>query len=457
MIARSAAALAITAAAAACNTAGDVVVIGGLREATSMRALASRDLDLLFVIDSSPSMADKQTALAESFPRMIDKLSQIDGGLPDLHLGVISSDMGTQGSTGAPGPAVGVPGAGGCSGVGDDGALLHPGDPALLDGFVSDIADPAHPGERIRNYAGELRDEVSRLVQLGATGCGFEQHLAALRRSLVNPANAGFFRPAANLAVVILADEDDCSVRDPALFGSDPALGPAQSFRCFEHGVVCDPDAPRAVGDKRGCRPRDGVQLIESVDALAGAVLGGKRDPRQVMVAAIAGDPEPVRVQLEALPGGPVAMLAPSCAFDGPTGGQHADPGVRLAGFLRAFPGRAQLTSICSADLTAPLDAIGATAKRLIGDPCIDTRELADASADPGVQPACDVVDVRDAAPGDPRSLAMCGGDGATDCYAMVADPVACPASDDHLRIVFRRTTAVAPDTWTHVRCQRAP
>ena len=64
---------------------------------------------------------------------------------------------------------------------------------------------------------------------------------------------AAFFRPEANLAIVILADEDDCSLLDPALLGTSAELGPLSAFRCFEHGVVCDPDAPRS--PRGGARP----------------------------------------------------------------------------------------------------------------------------------------------------------------------------------------------------------
>ena len=450
MIARAALALALL----GCNTTP--YVVGDLHEVAALRAVPNRDLDLLFVIDNSPSMADKQAALADSFPRMIDKLSQLEGGLPNLHIGVITSDMGTQGASGAPGPAFGVPGAGGCSGVGDDGALQHAGDPALPAAYIVDVADPAAPGFRMRNYSGELRDEVARLVQVGEAGCGFEQHLAALRRALGNPANAGFLRSEANLAVVILADEDDCSVHDAALFGNDPALGPLQSFRCFEHGVICDPDAPRTPGAKHACRPRDGAPLVEPVAPLVAAVLAAKPDPRQVMVAAVAGDPAPVSVVLDSSAGAPIATLAPSCAFAGAAGAEHADPAVRLAAFLDGFPGRSQLTSICSADLAAPLDAIGATARRLVGDPCIDTTALADTSPAPGLQPACDVFDLRDSAMNAPAVLPPC--DAATpDCYTLAADAAACPAGDDHLRLTLRRSRPAAADTWTHVRCQRAP
>lgn len=450
MIARAALCLAL---AAGCNTTP--YVVGDLHEVAALRAVPDRDLDLLFVIDNSPSMADKQAALAASFPRMIDKLAQLDGGLPDLHIGVITTDMGTQGATGAPAPAFGVPGRGGCAGTGDDGALQHAGDPMLPAAFIVDVADATRPDGRQRNYTGELRDEVAGLVQVGEGGCGFEQPLAALRRSLTNPANAGFLRSDANLAVVILADEDDCSVRDPALFGGDPALGPLQSFRCFEHGVICDPDAPRTPGTKQGCRPREGAPLIEPVAPLIDALLAARPDPRQVMVAAVVGDPAPVAVTLDASAGAPVATLAPSCSFAGTAGASHADPAVRLAAFVAGFPGRSQLASICSADLAAPLDAIGATAKRLIGDPCIDTSALADTSPEPGIQPACHVFDLRDSASDAPVPLPPCDG-AAPDCYALVSDAARCPAGDDHLRLGLRRSRAAAADTWTHVRCQRA-
>jgi len=447
----------VCASVVACNTAD--IVVGDLQEVAVIRAVPDRDLDLLFVIDNSPSMADKQASLAANFRRIIDKLVQLDGGLPSLHIGVVTSDMGTQGSAVATrGAPIGVLGNGGCAGVGGDGALVHGGDPQLVQGFIADVDDPASPGGRLRNYDGDLVDEFARLAQVGAGGCGFEQHLAAMRRAVSSPANAGFLRPDANLAVVILADEDDCSALDPALFGPDSAaLGPLESFRCFEFGVACDPDAPRTPGDKRQCTPRTTSTLVEPVGPFVDALLAVKSDPRKVMVAGIVGDPAPVQVELVAPPGGsPIPTLAPSCQFTGPSGTERADPAVRLAAFLGSFPGRTQLTSICDSDLSSSLDAIGATAKQLIGDPCIDTTSLTDRSVDPGVQPACEVTDVRDAAPDQPIALPACpDGAAAADCYTFVTDAVACPASADHLRVRLQRTGAVTADTWTHVRCQR--
>src|SRR5262245_681481 len=54
----------------------------------------SRDLDLLFVIDNSNSMMEEQAALASALPRFVDALSGAAGGLPNLHVGVISADVG---------------------------------------------------------------------------------------------------------------------------------------------------------------------------------------------------------------------------------------------------------------------------------------------------------------------------------------------------------------------------
>src|SRR5438128_6566079 len=68
----------------------------------------NRNVDLLFIIDDSPSMADKQTNLANNFPNFINVLNTIQGGLPDAHIGVATSDVGSKGTpAAAPGPAIG--------------------------------------------------------------------------------------------------------------------------------------------------------------------------------------------------------------------------------------------------------------------------------------------------------------------------------------------------------------
>jgi hypothetical protein len=441
--------LAALAALAACNAS--TIVVGELQEVTALKAIPNRKLDLLFVVDDSNGMLDLQLALGQSLPRMLDVLSRLDGGLPDLHVGVVSSDMGTLASgSPTPAPSIGVVGQGGCVGAGLDGAL-QARSAALQARYLSDVAAP--DGARVRNYTGALPDVLAELVALGAGGCGFEQPLAATRRALANPLNAGFLREDANLAVVLVSDEDDCSARDPALFGPEsPELGPLASFRCTRFGVVCDPD-DLAPGPKTGCAPRASSLLVEDVQPFADALVAAKPDPRMVTAAAIVGDPEPFALELQAPPGGgtPQLSLAHSCQFQGASGGEVADPAVRLAAFVDAFPG-SQLASICSADLGPAVTAASGALRKLLGEPCLDAP-LADASPEPGLQPACEVVDVRDSAPGRARALPGCA-TGAADCFEIVSDEAACPSAPDHLRVRFRRATEVTDDTWSHVRCQ---
>jgi hypothetical protein len=316
----------------------------------------------------------------------------------------------------------------------------------MTERFISDVADGN--GGRTTNYTGALRDEFGTLALVGAQGCGFEQHLGALRRALDNnPTNAGFLRPDANLAVIVLADEDDCSIADSAFFGTDPALGPLQSFRCTRFGLACDQDV-NAVGDKTNCGPQATSPYLDDVQPFADLLVGLKGDARKVMVAGIVGDPSPVAVELTTPPGGgsPILSLAHSCAYATPDGTsvQNADPAVRISSFLDQFPGRSRLTSICNPDLSDAIGDIGLSAKALMGDPCLTQNILAD---------TCDVTDIRDSAPDDAFHLPRCADGGAT-CFDVVADATACPNTPDHLRVQIHRDVDPAADTWTHVRCQ---
>jgi hypothetical protein len=442
----------VCAALGACHSS---VVVGDLEEVTTLRAIPNRNLDILFVIDNSGSMAEQQAALAANFPRMMDVLEQLDGPLPDLHIGVTTSDVGTTSVTGMIGPDVGIVGSGGCTGHGDNGALRTS---AALGGaaFISDVA--LADGTRARNYTGALRDVFAEIAQVGATGCGFEQHFAAMSRAFTNPANAGFLRTDANLAVVIVADEDDCSVLDIAMLGADTGtMGPLDSFRCTRYGIKCEPDDMINPGSKVDCKPRTIAPLVSDIQPFIDTLVDIKGgDPRAVMVAGIVGPPEPFEIGMQSLGGMPTMTLFPSCTFAGVGGSEDAAPAVRIAAFLDAFPGRSQLTSICSADLSIALSQIGASAKKLVGDPCLDTQNLADASPDPGLQPACEVFDIRDSAPTAPSALGLCGGGAAADCFEITADPIACPSAPGNLRVRIQRTAIPTADTWTHVRCQRA-
>ncbi|MGB8298622.1 MAG: hypothetical protein WCG85_24615 [Polyangia bacterium] len=225
-----------------------------------------RNIDILFMVDNSPSMDPKQHALATNFPKMINALEQLPGGLPDVHIGVVSSNMGA--GNGAMGGNCGT-------GLGDQG-LLWGNDPnnmiasvaagsAYTPSFpgcglnpgarwIEDTQDPNNPG-RIQNYDSanhQLADVFSCLAQaVGVQGCGEEHQLQATRVALIpqpgiNDANAGFLRSDAYLAIVLITDEDDCSASNNNQDNDDMFdmvtkrdVGDTTSLRCAARGHLC--------------------------------------------------------------------------------------------------------------------------------------------------------------------------------------------------------------------------
>jgi hypothetical protein len=196
----------------------------------------NRDLDLLFMVDNSLGMTQLQAKFLADFPAFTQVLNNLPEGLPNIHLAVISSDMGA-GKFAVPNCVIG----------GDQGLFQSsPRGTCISSGlaagatFISNI-------NGVANYTGTLENAFTCIADLGSTGCGFEQPLASIARALGadNPGaqnqpqppttNAGFLRPNAYLAIVAVTNEDDCSVPassdqfDPSsLLVTDP-LGPLTS------------------------------------------------------------------------------------------------------------------------------------------------------------------------------------------------------------------------------------
>ncbi len=206
---------------------------------------AIENVDVLFEIDNSNSMAENQANLSRNFQLLINQLvnppNNPSTGRPDhppvksLHVGVISSDLGTPGSV--------VPSCAN-SDTGDDG-LLNP----IKNGLAIRTHQPwttAPPGRRPTRCTNDPNQYPSFLTftstgsmptnpttfaddfvcnaYLSTGGCGLEQQLESAYRALVvrNPReatgntdpNAGFVRDNAVLAIVMVTDEEDGSVRD---------------------------------------------------------------------------------------------------------------------------------------------------------------------------------------------------------------------------------------------------
>jgi hypothetical protein len=447
----------------------------GPRETREFPIQSNRDVDLLFLIDDSSSMSDKQANLAANFSKLIAVLDALPGGLPNLHIGITTSDLGTKGvDDPAPGPPVGG-GPSTCRDLGKNGALQLYGAPVTGSPYVIDIADAA--GNRMRNYTGNLSDVFAQIAKgAGANGCGFEQTLGAVQRALDpdNTANRGFVRPDAYLGVMIITDEDDCSLSHSALITPDPGMvamfGELQSFRCTRFGIVCDQggktaDEMNQPGPKAACHADDSSPYLTKVSDHVAFLRNLKPDPSKLFVAAIAGPTEPFATELRTVTGfpKPIMGLAHSCTYvDGVGAAEVADPPVRIQAFLDQFQDRSAFSPICQRDLSGGLQAFGDLLKAAIGDPCI-AGTLADVNlGTPGAQHECavTVITKRDQPRPTETSLARCSPDDATarnkPCWRLVTDAASCPAGD-HVLVKVEGDDQLASDARIRASCVIEP
>jgi hypothetical protein len=460
-------ALLTTAGLAGCpdRTISEVIPDQARVETKDIPVNINRDIDILFLIDKSPTMADEQAALTANFPRFMQILAQIEGGIPNIHVGVISQDIG----------AGGISVGGNCSGAGDNGNLLATpritGCTPPNGNFISDIEGSAGQ-PRIKNYTGTLENTFSCIATLGPNGCGFEQHLGSLRKALVgNAANASFLRPNAFLAIIIISDEDDCTARDPAIFNpNNTAVGPLADFRCFEYGWECDEGTmSRTAGTYTNCRPRTNSPYLHHPDEFVAAIKALKSDPKNIIVSTIIGpsartDPSvrDTRVIIDSSSGVSVPRVQPSCT----NGSQNAFPMPRLFHFAQQFPERNSFYSLCNDDLGAGLAQIAQLIRRVVGNPCfesdLDTTDLD--PNNPGTQLECTVSDVSNR--GKPNEVEVIippckmadattpAPDARQPCWYVKPDPVKCEAYPTKLTFaVHPEQRGAPPDTHTIVQC----
>ncbi|HET7543306.1 MAG TPA: hypothetical protein VFK05_25710 [Polyangiaceae bacterium] len=279
----------------------------------------SDKLDVLFVIDNSISMADKQHLLSTSLPSFVSRLANpwcvdaqgkpvatqpLNGAMAcssgtrerppvnDLHLGVITSSLGSHGGDV-------------CATA--SSANEHPDDHGmLLPTQRSNLPSYNNSGYLVYNPTGEtgvanitsVIADLQTIVNAGESGCGYEAPLEAMYRFLVDPEppssvekvngvstptavndallaqRKAFLRPDSAVAIVILSDENDCSIRDDSVgwfVGS-------QTLRMPRSTTACDsnPNDPCC----RSCAlieslPPGSCQLL-SADANCKAVTSGQ-------------------------------------------------------------------------------------------------------------------------------------------------------------------------------------
>jgi len=410
----------------------------GCEIAAEFAAHETRDVDILFVIDNSPDMGPKQDLLIAAFPDLVQHVGQLPGGLPNLKLGVISTNMGT------PPHALAM-----CDGAGDDGVLQNtPRIGACIppEGgarYIMDIDDGA--GGRTRNYTGPIEDVFACIAKLGENGCDFERPFDALKRALdgTQGLNEGFPRGGSYLAVVFLTAEDDCSSADPTLYDPSATIGPLAEYRCTEFGVVCDGMVlPRSAGTYQACESRQDSPYMPHPETYAG-FLYEQRSYAQLFVAAIAGDAEPFSVEQS----GYLTLLASSCAG----GPGEADPAIRIRDFINMFSSASE--SICDDDYRAIMNEVGEGIGKLINGSCLQ-GPLRDVKPAPGLQPDCVVTEVWD--DGTHTDIPDCPTNpGADPCFEIVQDTLRCGPTPTQLRVAITRASDPPPLAVITAECLR--
>jgi hypothetical protein len=288
----------------------------------------------------------------------------------DLHVGIVTTDMGTHGYTIQT-----------CSNPsnGDNGVLQNIG---RRDGCLPNYSAPdcdraecpwlIHSNEFPDDNPADspIWDDFSCIASLGTGGCGFEQQLEASYMALVvnseaGRPNEGFLRDDSLLAIVYVTDEDDCSTNNAEMFNpSRSDFGPL-NVRCALHEDELYPisryhDAFVAL--------RDGDADSVVVAAIAGVPVDGSWNP---------GDPiERLRELRQVNPSNPNELLT-SCD----TSNGIAFPPVRIAELVYSFGNNGILESICRDDWTAALQAITRKIQDKLPGVCVE-RALASTGSD---------------------------------------------------------------------------
>ncbi len=262
-----------------------------------------KDVDILFLIDNSPSMTPKQKALANNIPKFIQK---IDDTGANYHVGIATSDIGSNAAPGQPwGGNIGK-----CDTYeGDDGVLqaaacntrtdvtsdaknacsqLCPDDKFVPNNgqrFISKVEGTTNipVAMELDPMSGKMVDRgpiraFQCMALVGDSGCGIEGQLEGSKRALDGhrSENSGFLRSNSVLAVIYITDEDDCSVQmqrrdqnNPAVSDCDPTQPDSYAcynvdFRCLARSISCN-ESTLTPGQKTACKERAN-NYLETVD-----------------------------------------------------------------------------------------------------------------------------------------------------------------------------------------------
>ncbi|MCA9660675.1 MAG: VWA domain-containing protein, partial [Myxococcales bacterium] len=355
----------------------------------------NKDVDIIFVIDDSGSMAEEQALLSANFEAFINVL-EADDVQANYRLAITTTDAGNPRCPKADTtPLNGNFELSSCVDRVGLGHFTFAGVDPPLDASYSctdfcdltdadlqirptttekDATEKARPW--LQNLEGEtnLPDGVTTVQAFqcfgpqGVAGCGFESHLESMYKALTRAEtdgedNYGFLREQAILSVVFVTDEADCSYNedhkavfiDQKALWNDPNDPIPTSAVCWRAGVECDGSTCSSenidIAGNKGASDADAVlhPVSRYIDRLQ-SIEDEKRkldSGAEVLVAVIGGVPPGYDGDVADIPysqSGDQAFLDdfgtdPGCVsapnMDGEVG--RAVPPVRLREFAEKF------------------------------------------------------------------------------------------------------------------------
>ena len=395
-------------------------------EGLRLAAAAYDGVDLLIMVDNSGSMMEEQQILAEQFFPLINHLTQPIQGDPswsfprveNLNVALVTSDMGLQyGDNGDTSLSPwGVPTCD-VKDHGDNGAFMPINDSvtemSIPDDFIEcepygnqcpdgfecaddgfcdssddtnlvactdDGSDLFATSASVPNS--DIAAQTACLALQGTRGCGFEQQLEAMLRGAET--HPSFIEDNHVLAVVVVSDEEDCSIEDPALFSTPEWLS------AVEQNIACNANATNESYLFDPARYHDRLKALK----------GGRDDA--VVFSAIVGVPNTEESPCE---GTGTELAAAECLdltemeivpqefVDPPTGSQYvhfrpactrtnsetgmdmtvARPGRRFVKVAEDFGDDGFVQSICNEDWGPGLESVGDAIAQKLTQPCFPT------------------------------------------------------------------------------------
>jgi hypothetical protein len=416
-----------------------------LQEAQDAIALTvNKDVDILFVIDNSGSMAEEQATLAQNFEAFISVLERPEVEA-NYRIGITTTDNGNPwcGTTGPEGGALRLTscrsrpteftfnGAMVIEAFDEACAAVCPEEYTNIAVQPSEIDGQDEPAARpwLESIEGRtnLPEGLSTTQAFqcfgpqGIDGCGFESHLESmwksLRRSTTDGDEAyGFIRSNAILAIVHLTDEVDCSYNNEwesiflpdgnRVFWSDATAASPTSAVCWNSGVACEGSDCNSVNldvdgaevndaeaeEKAVLRPmsryvdivqelEDNKQIITPDQEVLVALIGGVNADGTVTY-----QPSLMDMQFQNDFG-----IGPGCS----SAAGRAVPPVRIKEFAEAFQvgDTNNMFSICSADYSPALEAIALAIADQVKPACMPACVAdADPTTPEVLDPSCNLV-----------------------------------------------------------------